>query len=96
VVEPGTDGAVTWQGELAGLCGALLVAAIGFVGFSKLGLPGASVVAAAGIVGMTVDSLLGATLEGQLVGNQGVNLLATLAAALVGAGLAVAVGLTAL
>ncbi|MEF8887759.1 MAG: DUF92 domain-containing protein [Haloarculaceae archaeon] len=93
VVEPGTDGAVTWQGELAGLGGALIVAAIGFVGLSELGVPGASVVAAAGVAGMTVDSLLGATLEGRLLGNQGVNLLATLAAALVGVGLAVAVGL---
>jgi uncharacterized protein (TIGR00297 family) len=96
VVEPGTDGAVTWQGELAGLGGALLVAAIGFAGFAELGVPGAAVVAAAGVAGMTVDSLLGATLEGWLLGNQGVNFLATLAAAVVGAGLAVAVGLTAL
>ena len=96
VVEPGTDGAVTWQGELAGLGGALLVATIGFAGFAELGVPGAAVVAAAGVAGMTVDSLLGATLEGRLVGNQGVNFLATLAAAVVGAGLAVAVGLTAL
>ena len=96
VVEPGTDGAVTWQGELAGLVGALLVAAIGFVGFAEVGLPGAAVVAAAGVAGMTVDSMLGATLEGWLLGNQGVNLLATLAAALVGAALAVAVGLTTL
>lgn len=31
---------------------------------------------------MTVDSLLGATLEGTLLGNQGVNFLATLSGAL--------------
>jgi uncharacterized membrane protein len=36
---------------------------------------------------MTVDSLLGAALEGVYLGNQGVNLLATLSAGLV-AGLA--------
>ncbi len=32
---------------------------------------------------MTVDSLLGATLEGSVLGNQGVNFLATLSGALV-------------
>jgi uncharacterized protein (TIGR00297 family) len=93
VVEPGTDGAVTWQGELAGLVGAGTIAAIGLVAFDAIGLPGAAVVAAAGVAGMTVDSLLGATVEGRLFGNQGVNLLATLAAAIVGAALAMGVGL---
>jgi uncharacterized protein (TIGR00297 family) len=96
VVDPGTDGAVTWQGELAGSAGAALIAAIAFAAFGTVGAAGAGVIVAAGMVGMTVDSLLGATIEGRLVGNQGVNFLATLAAALVGAALAVAVGLTAL
>ena len=96
VVEPGTDGAVTWQGELAGLAGAGIVAAIGLVAFETIGTAGAGVIVAAGVAGMTVDSLLGATIEGRFVGNQGVNLLATLAAALVGGALALAVGLTAL
>jgi uncharacterized membrane protein len=53
------------------------------------------VIVAAGVAGMTVDSLLGATVEGRLFGNQGVNLLATLAAAVAGAALAVATGLVA-
>ena len=96
VVEPGTDGAVTWQGELAGLAGAGIVAAIGLVAFETIAPVGAAVIVAAGIVGMTVDSLLGATIEGWLVGNQGVNLLATLAAAIAGGALALAVGLTSL
>jgi len=95
VVEPGTDGAVTWQGELAGLAGALVIAAIGYAVFGTVGTVGAGVIVAAAVAGMTADSILGATIEGWLCGNQGVNLLATLAAALVGAGLAVAVGLTA-
>ncbi len=94
VVEPGTDGAVTWQGELVGVGGAAIVAGIAFVAFEPVTALGAGVVVAAGVVGMTVDSLLGATIEGWLCGNQGVNFLATLAAALAGAILAAGVGLT--
>jgi uncharacterized protein (TIGR00297 family) len=88
VVEPGTDGAVTWQGELVGLSGAAIIATIGWVAFDGVTALGAGVIVFAGFVGMTVDSILGATLEGRLLGNQGVNFLATVAAALVGAGLA--------
>jgi uncharacterized protein (TIGR00297 family) len=94
VVDPGTDGAVTWQGELAGLAGAVVVAIIGYGVFPTVGLAGAAVVVAAGVAGMTVDSILGATVEGRLFGNQGVNFAATLVAALVGAALGVALGLT--
>ncbi|MFB6243835.1 MAG: TIGR00297 family protein [Halobaculum sp.] len=84
-VEPGTDGAVTWQGELAGTAGSGLVAALAAVGMS---LPGAPVAAAAvvlvgGVAGMTVDSLCGAVIEGSVVGNEGVNFLATLGGATV-------------
>ncbi|WP_302081441.1 DUF92 domain-containing protein [Salinibaculum rarum] len=96
VVEPGTDGAVTWQGELAGLAGAAIVAAIALLTFGTIQPIGAGVIVAAGVAGMTVDSILGATIEGWLVGNQGVNFLATLSAALVGGALAVVVGLTTL
>jgi uncharacterized protein (TIGR00297 family) len=88
-VEPGTDGAITWQGELAGVAGAAVVAAIGAVAFDTIGTTGAAAIVAAGVIGMTIDSLLGATFEGLLFGNQGVNFLSTLAAALIGAGLAV-------
>jgi uncharacterized protein (TIGR00297 family) len=95
IVEPGTDGAVTWQGELAGLIGAMLIAGIGIVTFD-IGLAGVGVVVAAGLVGMTVDSLLGATVEGQFVGNQGVNFLATLAAGIAAGIFAIATGLVAL
>ena len=91
-VPPGTDGGVTWQGELAGLVGAALVASVAGGLFETVGLVGAIVIAVAGVGGMTVDSLLGATIEPQ-VGNQGVNFLATLAAALVAAALALTVGL---
>ncbi|MFC4988782.1 DUF92 domain-containing protein [Saliphagus infecundisoli] len=84
-VDPGTDGAVTWQGELAGIAGAAAVAGIVYALFPTVGAAGAAVVVVAGVVGMTVDSLLGATIEGGAVGNQGVNFLATLSGALVGA-----------
>jgi uncharacterized protein (TIGR00297 family) len=95
-VDPGTDGAVTWQGELAGVAGALVVAGIGFVAFRSVDPPAVGVIVAAGLAGMTADSLLGASVEGWLFGNQGVNFLATLVAAVVGVALAVALGLTAL
>jgi uncharacterized protein (TIGR00297 family) len=85
-VPPGTDGGVTWQGELFGLVGALLVAVVAVValGFPTPTLAGAIIVVG-GFVGMTVDSLLGATLEGERIGNQAVNFGATLSGALVSA-----------
>lgn len=90
-VEPGTDGAVTWQGELAGVAGAAIIAGIAAVAFAPVGTVGAAVVVVAGVVGITVDSLLGATLEGGVLGNEGVNFAATLVAAVTGAGLSAAV-----
>ncbi|WP_336036435.1 DUF92 domain-containing protein [Halobacterium yunchengense] len=86
-VEPGTDGAVTWQGELAGLAGAALIAGLCVAVFG-FGPVGAGVVVAAGFAGMTADSLAGAVLEGDVVGNQGVNFLATLTGGLAGGALA--------
>ncbi len=91
-VEPGTDGAITWQGLVAGVVGAAIVAGIAFGLFGSVGPAGAGLITLAGIVGMTVDSLLGALIEGWLVGNQGVNFLATLGAAIAG-GLLAAIGL---
>jgi len=92
-VEPGTDGAVTWRGELAGLVGATFIAAIAAGAFPRVGVPGGTLVFLAGVLGMTVDSLLGATIEGRYVENEGVNLLATLAAAVAAAVVAAALGL---
>lgn len=90
-VETGTDGGVTIEGWLAGVGGTGLVAAIAWW-LLGIGLTGLTAIVVAGVVGMTVDSLLGATLEGDLIGNQSVNFLATLAGALVGIA-AVALGL---
>jgi len=92
-VEPGTDGGVTWQGEVAGLGGGTIVALLSFALFPDVGAVGAVVIATAGFVGMTVDSLLGATIEGVVVNNQGVNFLATLAGAIVAAALALSLAL---
>jgi len=94
-VDPGTDGAVTWQGELAGLAGAGLIAAIALVMFDLVDPVGAGIVLAAGFGGMTVDSLLGATVEGRWLENEGVNFAATVSGALVAAGLAIAAGFAA-
>ncbi len=80
-VDPGTDGAVTWQGAVAGIVGAGVVAGVAAISFEYAPVTTAIVVAA-GAVGMTADSLFGATLEGELLDNQTVNLLATLVAAL--------------
>jgi uncharacterized protein (TIGR00297 family) len=94
VVEPGTDGAVTWQGEVVGAFGAAIIAGIGFVAFDGISASGAGIIVLAGVAGMTVDSILGATIEGRVCGNQGVNFLATLAAALVAGSLAQTLQLT--
>ena len=83
-VEPGTDGGVTWQGAVAGVVGAGIIAGIAGGLFETVGAAGALVVLGAGFLGMLVDSALGATIEGGVVGNQSVNLLATLAAAIAG------------
>jgi uncharacterized protein (TIGR00297 family) len=88
-VEPGTDGAITWQGELAGLSGALLVGVLAAGGAPLLdpvvpgGVAAGGAVVAAGVAGMTLDSLLGALIEGDRIGNQTVNFLATLGGAVV-------------
>ncbi|WP_435074601.1 DUF92 domain-containing protein [Halorubrum sp. HHNYT27] len=90
-VEPGTDGAITWQGELAGLAGAGLVGGLAAFGMPVGGpVVGGGVVVLAGVAGMTADSVLGASIEGDRVGNQVVNFLATLSGAAVAVVLGVA------
>lgn len=94
-VDPGTDGGVTVEGTLAGVAGAALVAlvALALLGVSLVGV---GLIVLGGVVGMTVDSILGATIEGRVVGNQSVNFLATLAGAVVAAGFGVELGIATL
>ncbi|MFB6092775.1 MAG: TIGR00297 family protein [Haloquadratum sp.] len=82
-VPPGTDGGVTWQGELFGLLGGGIVGAVALALFPEVSWLGAAVVTVAGFVGMTVDSVLGATVEGPTFGNEAVNFAATFVGALV-------------
>jgi uncharacterized protein (TIGR00297 family) len=82
-VHQGTDGAVTLGGTLSGLLAAILVVSVcvfcGVIPASWM-----AVCAGVGVCGMIADSVLGATLERQqLLGNNGVNFVSTLIAAVV-------------
>ena len=78
-VQPGTDGAVSFPGTLAGICAATLTAALGF----WLGLVGsggdAVLVALAAFLGTVTDSLIGALYP--RLGNELTNLVCTFVAA---------------
>jgi uncharacterized protein (TIGR00297 family) len=81
-VEPGTNGAITLAGTLAGAAAAIAVALVFVIGrvFAWRSL---AVCAGAGIAGMIFDSLLGATLERRrILGNNAVNFTSTIMAAL--------------
>ncbi len=82
-VSPGTDGAVSLPGTLAGLAAAGLTAELGFA----LGLigsaGGAALVAFAAFAGTVVDSLIGAVAP--RVSNEATNVICTLSAALLAA-----------
>jgi uncharacterized protein (TIGR00297 family) len=88
--EPGTDGAVTLLGSIAGIAAGALVAAVGMWAL-RLRPAEAAVALVAGVGGLFFDSLLGATVERRgWIGNDLVNFSSTAFAA------AVAVGLLAL
>ena len=78
-VPPGTDGAISLRGTLAGAAAASLTAGLGLA----LGLVGGSgtalLVTIAGFLGTVVDSLVGARLP--RLGNEATNVLCTLVAA---------------
>jgi len=81
LAEPGTDGAITLTGTLAGIAAALLVAGIG-----TWSLRGHILLfwvsAAGGVFGLLFDSLLGATIERRgWLNNDAVNFLSTASAA---------------
>jgi uncharacterized protein (TIGR00297 family) len=72
-VPAGTDGAVSLEGTLAGIGGAMVLAAAAWaVGMISPG--GAAVVVTAAFIGATVESYLGATFEqAKLIDNELVN-----------------------
>jgi uncharacterized protein (TIGR00297 family) len=81
-VPPGTDGAVSLEGTLAGIAGAALLAAaalaLGLVTFA-----GALLVVAAAFFGATLESYMGAIWErSKLIDNEAINFANTLAGAL--------------
>ena len=76
-VQAGTDGAVTVFGSGAGVVGSAIVAMSALAIIPEISAIEATILFLAGVVGMFADSFYGATLEDRLLGNQGVNLLAT-------------------
>jgi uncharacterized protein (TIGR00297 family) len=82
LVPPGTDGAVSLVGTLAGVVAALVVSSVCFLG-GLVPQEWLAISAGAAVLGMVADSFLGAWLERrQLVNNDSVNFLGTLIAAL--------------
>ena len=81
VVEPGTDGAISLAGTLAGVVAAGIVAAAGTLALSG-GWEMFWIAGAGGLFGLFFDSLLGATLERRgWLNNDAVNSLSTVSAA---------------
>jgi uncharacterized protein (TIGR00297 family) len=80
---PGTPGAVSVEGTLAGILAAAIVASLG-VATGLFGLEGGVVVVAAAFAGTAIESLAGPPLERRgLLGHDGINVLNTLVGALV-------------
>lgn len=91
-VEPGTDGAVSVLGSLAGVAAGAVVA-LGGMWAVRLRLRDTMIALVAGMAGLFFDSLLGATVERRgWLGNDLVNFASTLFAAAVALGLMIAVG----
>jgi uncharacterized protein (TIGR00297 family) len=83
IVTPGTDGAISLAGTIAGLVGALVISGIAAV-VRLLPWKWVALSAAAATMGMLLDSLLGASLERRRwLNNDAVNFLSTTAAALI-------------
>ncbi|MFY9854250.1 MAG: DUF92 domain-containing protein [Terracidiphilus sp.] len=86
-VEPGTDGAISLVGTLAGAAAAVIVAAAGSLALDG-GAAMFNVSCAGGVFGLFFDSLLGATLERRgWLNNDAVNFLSTAGAAAFALGL---------
>jgi uncharacterized protein (TIGR00297 family) len=85
--DPGTDGAISLVGTLAGIAAAALIAASGAWAVGG-GFASFSIACAGGVFGLLFDSLLGATLERRgWLNNDAVNFLSTASAAAFALGL---------
>ena len=81
-VKPGTDGAVSLEGTLAGIAAGAVVALTAW-GLGLTNAPGAVAVVAAAIFGSTLESWMGARWErSKLIDNEAINFANTLAGAL--------------
>ncbi len=78
-VAPGTDGAISLPGTLAGIAAAVLTAGLGWGVGLTTGPAVAVLVALAAFLGTVADSLVGARLPG--IGNEATNVVCTLVAA---------------
>ncbi|NJE01101.1 DUF92 domain-containing protein [Thermococcus sp. JdF3] len=84
---PGTNGAVSWAGEVFALTGALAIALFALPLTEEKGLM-LLAVTLGGFIGVNLDSLIGATLENEgITNNNSTNFLASLLGGFVGAGL---------
>jgi uncharacterized protein (TIGR00297 family) len=86
-VPPGSEGAVSLEGTLAGVAASTVIAAFA-AAVSLITWPGAAIVVAAAFVGTTLESYLGATLQRtDVIDNEVVNFANTLAGGLAAMGL---------
>ena len=77
-VPAGTNGGVTFTGEVVAVMGALIISLLSFL-LGIIDLPTAAVCTLAGFIGTNIDSYVGALMENPgMVGNAGTNFLATL------------------
>jgi uncharacterized protein (TIGR00297 family) len=84
-VPPGTDGGISVLGTFAGIMGAGLIGLAAYIlGIYPDLVKTMEIAIIAGTVGCFVDSILGAFLESKYLTNEHVNLLATMAGALIG------------
>ncbi|NJE60982.1 DUF92 domain-containing protein [Thermococcus sp. 21S7] len=85
--KPGTNGAVSWAGELFALAGALVIALFALPLTEEKGIM-LLAVTIGGFIGVNLDSLIGATLENEgITDNNSTNFLASLLGGFIGAGL---------
>lgn len=92
-VPRGTEGAISFEGTLAGVGAALLVGALG-AGVGLYPVRGVALVVLAAYLATTLESLLGATLEARgLLDSHGVNFASSLAGALAALGVGRLAGL---